>query len=186
LIVFTVRHGIVRIVVVSIGAPRVRLAFSSANGARGRRRSASHRVSMIHTIGIASLSSSLLAQFLKVLVAFYQTKKFRLERFFDTGGMPSSHTALVTTLTIGVGLESGFASPLFSVVLVFSLYVIFEAAGLRKEVGKQARTLNELVDDYLVTHHLNKTRLKELVGHTWWEVVVGFVVGFAVAAVAYR
>ncbi len=141
---------------------------------------------MLHTIGIASLSSGLLAQLIKVVIAFYRTRKLRLERFFDTGGMPSSHAALVTTLTIGVGLEDGIKSPLFSVVLIFSLYVVFEAAGLRKEVGKQARTLNELVDDFLVTHHLNKTRLKELVGHTWWEVVVGFVVGFAVAVVAYR
>jgi hypothetical protein len=141
---------------------------------------------MIHTIGIASLLSGLLAQLIKVVIAYYGTKKLRFERFFDTGGMPSSHAALVTTLTIGVGLDGGITSPLFSVVLVFSLYVVFEAAGLRKEVGKQARTLNELVDDYLVTHHLNKKRLKELVGHTWWEVVVGFVVGLAVAVIAYR
>ena len=132
------------------------------------------------------MSSGLLAQLIKVVIAFYRTKRLRLERCFDTGGMPSSHAALVTTLTIGVGLDGGLSSPLFSVVLIFSLYVVFEAAGLRNEVGQQARTLNELFDDFLVTHHLNKTRLKELVGHTWWEVVVGFVVGLVVAAVAYR
>jgi acid phosphatase family membrane protein YuiD len=141
---------------------------------------------MIHTIGIASLASGLLAQLIKVVIAFYETKKLRVERFFDTGGMPSSHAALVTTLTIGVGLHDGITSPIFSVVMIFSLYVVFEAAGLRNEVGQQARTLNELVDDFRVTHHVNRTRLKELVGHTWWEVVVGFVVGLAVAAVAYR
>lgn len=141
---------------------------------------------MLHTIGIASLLSGLFAQFMKVVIAFYYTKKLRLERFFDTGGMPSSHTALVTTLTIGVGLEAGINSPIFSVVLIFSMYVVFEAAGLRQEVGKQARVLNELIDDLLVTHHLNTSRLKELVGHTWGEVTVGFLFGLLVAIAAFR
>lgn len=141
---------------------------------------------MLHMIGIASLASGLLAQFMKVLIAFYRTKRFRLERVFDTGGMPSSHTSLVTTLTIGVGIESGVNSAMFSIALIFSLYVVFEATGLRQEVGKQARVLNELVDDLLVTHHLNTSRLKELVGHTWGEVTVGFVFGLLVAIIAYR
>jgi len=141
---------------------------------------------MLHTIGIASLLSGVFAQMMKVLIAFYRTKALRLERFFDTGGMPSSHAALVTTLTIGVAVDSGIASPIFSVVLIFSLYVVFEAAGLRQEVGKQARVLNELVDDYLVTRHLNKSRLKELVGHTWGEVIVGFILGLAVAVISFR
>ncbi|UCG52262.1 MAG: divergent PAP2 family protein [Candidatus Latescibacterota bacterium] len=141
---------------------------------------------MLHTIGIASLVSGLLAQLVKVIVAYRQTRRLRLERFFDTGGMPSSHTALVTTLTIGVALDSGISSPMFSIALIFSMYVVFEAAGLRQEVGKQARVLNELIDDLLVTHHLNTSRLKELVGHTWGEVTVGFLVGLIVSMVAYR
>ncbi len=89
---------------------------------------------MLHTIGIASLLSGLLAQLMKVVLAFHRTKELRFERLFDTGGMPSSHAALVTTLTIGVAIASGIASPIFSVVLIFSLYVVFEAAGLRQEV----------------------------------------------------
>jgi acid phosphatase family membrane protein YuiD len=141
---------------------------------------------MLHTIGVASLISGLLAQLMKVIVAFHQTRKLRLERFFDTGGMPSSHTALVTTLTIGVALDSGISSPMFSIALIFSMYVVFEAAGLRQEVGKQARVLNELIDDLLVTHHLNTSRLKELVGHTWGEVTIGFLIGLVVSIIAYR
>ncbi len=99
--------------------------------------------------------------------------------------MPSSHTALVTTLTIGIGLQSGIDSSLFSVTLIFSMYIVFEAAGLRQEVGNQARVLNELIDDLLVTHHLNTSRLKELVGHTWGEVWCGFLVGFLAALIAF-
>ena len=90
---------------------------------------------MIHVVGFASLISGLVAQLLKVVVTLVQTRKLRLERFFDTGGMPSSHTSLVTTLTIGVARDSGIDSTMFSIVLLFSMYVVFEAAGLRQEVG---------------------------------------------------
>jgi acid phosphatase family membrane protein YuiD len=141
---------------------------------------------MIHIVGIASLISGLLAQFLKVLLGYRQTRRFRIERLLDTGGMPSSHTALVTTLTIGVAYYAGIGSSMFSITLIFSMYIIFEAAGLRQEVGKQARVLNELIDDFHETHHLNTARLKELVGHTWGEVSVGFLVGLMVALIAYR
>lgn len=141
---------------------------------------------MLHTIGIASLLAGLLAQLMKVVIAYYHTRKLRFDRFFDTGGMPSSHTALVTTLTIGVGIDSGISSAIFSIALIFSMYVVFEAAGLRQEVGKQARVLNELIDDLLETHQINRARLKELVGHTWGEVTVGFLFGLAVAFLAYR
>lgn len=158
----------------------------SAVGCAGRSNAGRGESLMLHTIGIASLLSGLLAQLMKVVVAFYQTRRLRFERFFDTGGMPSSHTALVTTMTIGVALTSGINSAIFSITLIFSLYVVFEAAGLRQEVGKQARVLNELIDDLLETHHINRSRLKELVGHTWWEVTVGFLLGLIVAVVAYR
>lgn len=141
---------------------------------------------MLHIVGIASLISGVSAQLLKVVVGLFRDKKLRLERFFDTGGMPSSHTSTVTTLTIGVWRDSSINSAVFSIALIFSMYIVFEAAGLRQEVGKQARVLNELIDDLLVTHHLNTSRLKELVGHTWGEVSVGFLVGLLVALVAYR
>ena len=140
---------------------------------------------MLHTIGIAAILSGFTAQALKVVIHFIKARKFQLIRILDTGGMPSSHTALVTTLTIGIGRESGIDSSLFSIALIFSMYIVFEAAGLRQEVGNQARVLNELVDDLLVTHHLNTSRLKELVGHTWGEVLGGFVIGFLAALLAF-
>jgi acid phosphatase family membrane protein YuiD len=143
-------------------------------------------VFMLHIVGLASLISGLFAQSLKVIVGLREARRLRLERLFDTGGMPSSHTALVTTLTIGVALYSGIGSAAFSITLIFSMYIVFEAAGLRQEVGKQARVLNELIDDLLASHHINPSRLKELVGHTWWEVTVGFAVGVLVAFIAYR
>jgi acid phosphatase family membrane protein YuiD len=139
---------------------------------------------MIHRVAIAALVAGLTAQMLKVVIELARTRRLNLLRFFDNGGMPSSHTALVTALTIGVGRDAGVGSPLFAVTLLFSLYFVFEAAGLRMEVGNQARTLNELVDELRHTHHLDRERLKELVGHTWGEVFGGFLYGALVAAVA--
>jgi acid phosphatase family membrane protein YuiD len=139
---------------------------------------------MIHRVAIAALFAGLTAQVLKVVIELIRTRRLNLLRFFDNGGMPSSHTALVTALTIGVGRDAGIDSPLFAVTLLFSLYFVFEAAGLRMEVGNQARTLNELVDELRQTHHLDRDRLKELVGHTWGEVFGGFLYGALVAAVA--
>ena len=140
---------------------------------------------MIHRVAVAALIAGLSAQLLKVVVELVRTRRLNLLRFFDNGGMPSSHTALVTVLTIGVGRDAGIGSALFAVTVMFSLYFIFEAAGLRQEVGNQARVLNDLVDEPRHSHHLDRTRLKELVGHTWGEVFGGLFYGVIVALVAY-
>jgi acid phosphatase family membrane protein YuiD len=141
---------------------------------------------MIHRVAVAALLAGLAAQALKVLIEWARTRRFNPLRFFDNGGMPSSHTALVTTLTIGMARFAGISSTLFAVTLLFSLYFMFEAAGLRQEVGNQARLLNDLVDELRHTHHVDPKRLKELVGHTWGEVAGGFVFGLIVSALAYR
>jgi acid phosphatase family membrane protein YuiD len=141
---------------------------------------------MIHRVAVAALLAGLAAQALKVLIEWARTRRFNPLRFFDNGGMPSSHTALVTTLTIGMARFAGISSTMFAVTLLFSLYFMFEAAGLRQEVGNQARLLNDLVEELRHTHHVDPKRLKELVGHTWGEVAGGFVFGLIVSAVAYR
>ena len=141
---------------------------------------------MVHRVAVAALLAGLAAQALKVVIELVRTRRLNLLRFFDNGGMPSSHTALVTTLTIGVARYAGVGSSLFAVTLLFSLYFMFEAAGLRQEVGNQARVLNDLVDEMRHTHHIDPKTLKELVGHTWGEVAGGFLFGLLVSAVAYR
>lgn len=141
---------------------------------------------MIHRVAVAALLAGLAAQALKVLIEWARTRRFSPLRFFDNGGMPSSHTALVTTLTIGIARYGGIGSTLFAVTLLFSLYFMFEAAGLRQEVGNQARVLNDLVDELRQSHHVDPKRLKELVGHTWGEVAGGLAFGLIISAVAYR
>lgn len=141
---------------------------------------------MLHRVGYAALISGICAQLLKVLIESVRTRRFAYMRFFDNGGMPSSHTALITTLTVGVGYHAGFDSSLFSLALIFGMYFVFEAAGLRQEVGSQARVLNELIDEIRTTHHVDPSRLKELVGHTWNEVFAGAALGVIVAWLMVR
>ncbi len=127
--------------------------------------------------GIIALFSGLAAQAAKVVIEAVVKRRFRPSLFFDNGGMPSSHTATVTTLALAVGRTEGFDSSIFSLVLVFSLFVIFEATGLRQEIGKQAELLNDLMDSALAGEKVPGYRLRELMGHTWAEVAGGMVVG---------
>ncbi len=133
--------------------------------------------SILPPLLIAPILSMMLAQLIKPFLAVLLGHRLRWSRMFDTGGMPSSHTSLVTTLTLAVGAVEGISSTLFSIVLIFSGYFVFEATGLRQEVGQQARVLNEMLDDVYKTHHLDAARLRELVGHTWSEVFGGVLVG---------
>lgn len=140
---------------------------------------------MVHIVGIAALISVITAQLFKPVVHFLKEGEFRFLSVLDTGGMPSSHTALVTTLTVGVGVYQGVNSVLFGITLIFSIYFIFEATGLRQEVGNQAKVLNEIIDKVSKTHHLDASELRELIGHTWAEVLGGLALGLLVALIVF-
>jgi acid phosphatase family membrane protein YuiD len=132
---------------------------------------------MLHNPGIAALLSGLAAQAAKVVIELVVRRRWRPELLFTNGGMPSSHTATVTTLALGVGGIEGYTSSVFSLVLIFGLFVMFEATGLRQEIGHQARVLNELMDRALHGQKVDRRRLRELMGHTWAEVGGGLVAG---------
>jgi acid phosphatase family membrane protein YuiD len=140
---------------------------------------------MVHRIGIAALVSGVAAQAMKPFVDLLQRKRFNLFRVLDTGGMPSSHTSVVTTLTVGVAVYQGISSPLFGISLIVSLYFVFEATGLRQEVGNQARVLNEVLARAREEHHFDTGELRELIGHTWAEVIGGFALGLLVALIFF-
>jgi hypothetical protein len=131
---------------------------------------------------VAAILSMLAAQAIKPFWVMISERRLDWRRAFDTGGMPSSHTSLVTTLTIAIGVQEGVQSSMFAVALVFSGYFVFEATGLRQEVGHQARVLNEMIEEFVSDHamHVDAQRLRELVGHTWSEVLGGVVVGILV------
>jgi acid phosphatase family membrane protein YuiD len=116
-------------------------------------------------------------QLWKLLSPLILRRKFDLSLLWATGGMPSSHSALVTALAISVGINTGFDSPLFAVSAVLAMVVMYDAAGVRQAAGKQAAKINLIVEELLSGHPLNEERLRELLGHTPLQVAVGALVG---------
>ena len=121
-----------------------------------------------------SLFSCLLAQFFKIIFNFFSTGKFRFGIMFETGGMPSSHSALITGATSGIGYQLGFESPIFALAIAVSLIVMYDASGVRKSAGIQAAEINKLTKKLDPKSQLN---LKETLGHTKFEVFVGSLLG---------
>ena len=128
------------------------------------------------------------AQVLKVLLILLLEGRWRPAAFMETGGMPSSHSAMVTALTTGVALTQGLGSPLFAASAVFALIVMYDATGVRHSSGIQARLLNELVEELraVVREGFAPLPLKVLLGHTYLEVLVGTLIGVGMAFLAFR
>lgn len=126
-----------------------------------------------------------IAQFIKVVIGFYREKRFNFKWFIGTGGMPSSHACGVTAMAVCVGLQFGFDSAFFAMAAVFALVTMFDAQGVRYATGRQARALNKLVDEIYSTGHIQEERLKELIGHTPIQVLIGFLLGLILAVLLY-
>lgn len=127
-----------------------------------------------------SLVTWLIAQVLKTILFAITKKRLNLRRLVEAGGMPSSHSALVMSLTTGVGINEGIRSSIFAVALVMSLIVMYDAAGVRQAAGKQAQVLNRIVMDIYENRELHPKRLKEFLGHTPVEVFAGALLGVLV------
>lgn len=134
---------------------------------------------------MTTLVSWLIAQALKVTLGVIREKKFDFRWFVGTGGMPSSHAAGVSCLATAVGLEYGFDSVYFAIALVFTLVVMFDAQGVRRSTGKQARILNKIMEDIYWKGKIRENQLRELIGHTQVEVIVGSLLGILIAFLAH-
>jgi uncharacterized protein len=121
-----------------------------------------------------------LAQFLKIFTKWYKTGVFSLRSFVDSGGMPSSHSALCSSVTTAIALQQGLGSPLFAACTCFSVIVMYDAMGVRRHAGLQAEVLNAMVEDLLEGHPVSQRKLKEVLGHTPRQVVAGAVLGIVV------
>lgn len=128
---------------------------------------------------IAALTA-IAIQLYKGLYAWIHRGRPNFRRFVETGGMPSSHAASVAALTTTVGLSEGLLSSLFGVTLFFSLIVMYDAAGLRRAAGQQARLLNKIVAEQ-GDRAQSERKLFELLGHTPLEVLVGGILGVGAA-----
>ncbi|MGE5660217.1 MAG: divergent PAP2 family protein [Actinomycetota bacterium] len=134
---------------------------------------------------VVSLLACVVAQVLKLPIELIKNRKFNLRFLVSTGGMPSSHSAFVAALATGVGQTLGWDSPDFATAVIFAIIVMYDAAGVRQAAGKQARILNQILDEFFKEdHHFNEDRLKELLGHTPFQVLVGLGLGIAIAWLA--
>lgn len=131
----------------------------------------------------AALVSWFIAQFAKVIIVLIIEKKINFKKFIEAGGMPSSHSALVVALTTEVAQKHGFDSTLFAMAAVFSLVVMYDAAGVRRAAGRQAKALNKLIEEFYVERPRVDERLKELLGHTPIEVLVGAMLGLVIGII---
>jgi acid phosphatase family membrane protein YuiD len=123
------------------------------------------------------------AQAAKVTLTSAREHRLNLRVLAETGGMPSSHSAIVMGLTTSVGKHAGISSAAFAIALIFTFVVMYDAAGLRRAAGRQAAVLNRLVEDLVHMRGVQEARLRELLGHTPMEVLVGAAIGLAVGLI---
>lgn len=146
---------------------------------------------------LSSLAAIIFAQVIKIPIHFIATREFLPGLAFSTGGMPSSHSAAVTSLSTAVGLIEGFDSTLFAVAAVFSTITMYDASGVRRHAGTHATLLNQLVKDFQVLidgaknweskeTYQKREDLKELLGHKPIEVFFGAITGIIVAILLYQ
>ncbi|WP_297634556.1 divergent PAP2 family protein [uncultured Clostridium sp.] len=130
---------------------------------------------------VVSIFSMLLAQFLKIPIGYIIDRKLNFKRIFETGGMPSSHSAFIVSLTVGIGRENGVNSSIFALSFVMACIIMYDAMGIRRAAGQHAKLLNIILSSDNQNESkkfgLPQIKLKELLGHTPFEVLGGILLG---------
>jgi uncharacterized protein len=134
---------------------------------------------------LAPLVAWSIAQAAKVIYTSVRQRTLNLRVLAETGGMPSSHAAIVMGLTTAIGKHAGISSAAFAIALIFSFVVMYDAAGLRRAAGRQAEVLNRLVEDLVHMRGVQEQKLRELLGHTPVEVLVGAVLGIGIGLLPF-
>ena len=132
---------------------------------------------------VCAIAGWLVAQILKTLIHMFFTKKFVAERLVGSGGMPSSHSSTVCALATSSGILYGPSSFEFAISLIVAIIVMYDAMGVRRETGIQARILNEMLEVFadMGSDMSPQDKLKEFVGHTPLQVVIGAILGIGIA-----
>lgn len=134
---------------------------------------------------LAALVGWLIAQVIKLPLEFIRTKRWNWAILLRTGGMPSSHSALVAGIAHGIGLFEGFSSPIFALGVTLAIVVIYDATGIRRQAGRHAKMLNTMIDDLAAGHPLKNEQLLEFLGHTPLEALAGTLLGIACAQLGW-
>ena len=139
-----------------------------------------HNSLLDNRILLASFLAWAVAQVSKTFIDLIQQRRLILSRLVSSGGMPSSHSALVTGLATATGRVSGVSSALFAIAVVVASIVMYDAAGVRRAVSIQARILNQMIEELFEGKPLAEKRLRELIGHTPVQVFVGALLGICI------
>ena len=132
---------------------------------------------------VAAVAAWVIAQLSKTLFELFRYRQLKLSRLVSSGGMPSSHSALVTGLAAATGRVTGIDSAAFAITIVLAGIVMYDAAGVRRAVSIQARILNQMIDEAFQGKPFAEKRLRELIGHTPMQVIVGGLLGVGVALI---
>lgn len=132
---------------------------------------------------IIPLSTWFFIQLFKLIHDMVKTKKFNFKRILGAGGMPSSHSAVVTSLATLIGKSQGINSPIFGLAVVFACVVMYDATGVRRAAGKQAKLLNKIVETPSLSSVQVEEKLVEVLGHTPIQVFVGATIGIIVGLI---
>lgn len=130
---------------------------------------------------IAALAAWALAQIVKLPLAYARSRRWEWVLLFRAGGMPSSHSALVAAVAHGIGLTAGFGTPLFALAVVLAMIVIYDATDIRRQAGRHAEVINTIVNDLVEGHPLRQEQLREVLGHSPFEALVGMLMGVGMA-----
>jgi uncharacterized protein len=129
----------------------------------------------------SALAGWAVAQWIKLPLEFFRTRKWNWALLMSAGGMPSSHSALVVGATLASGLYYGFESPFFALGVAFTMIVIYDAANVRRQAGIHAQRINFIFNELLSGHMVDERQLREVLGHTPLEVIGGILLGIVVS-----
>jgi uncharacterized protein len=134
---------------------------------------------------MVGLVAWMLAQFLKVPIEYIRYRRRNWALWFSSGGMPSSHSSLMTSVTLAIGLFHGFETPTFALAFALSMIVIYDATGVRREAGRHAEKINILINEFFSGQTISEKQLKEVIGHTPAQVTAGILLGVVTALAFY-
>ena len=134
---------------------------------------------------MAALIAWAIAQILKVVIELILTKKMNWALLFQAGGMPSSHSAMVSAAALSVGLNAGFYQPIFAVVAIFAMIAIYDATGVRRESGRHAVLINSIIEEFSKGKIPPGDKPKEVLGHTPGETILGTLLGLLIGFLVY-
>jgi acid phosphatase family membrane protein YuiD len=138
---------------------------------------------LFNPILLAALTAWFIAQVLKVLIEFILLKRWNWALLFQAGGMPSSHSAMVSAMALSIGLYMGFDLPVFAVASILAMIVIYDATGIRREAGRQAVLINTIIEEIAKGKLSQHKRLKEVLGHTPGEAFLGTLLGLGISLI---